>query len=302
MSSVTFGVVAMILVGISWIVWGYIAGIAPRRNLNMGLMVAASALGGTLISLPIALVQGVPDFSQSSNLMVMLLVLLGGIFNFSQLQFMSRAMKFGPNGIIWSIIQSGFIVPFAVGILFFGEPLKWPFALAVTLVIASLVIFAVAGDNESKGKWLVFTLLAFLATCACQSFQYIPSNIKGCENVSSIWRTLAFFIGLLLGFFINLAVSKDVRKEVGPLIRNKYTWLYALLVDVVEIIACYCFLYPGMDALAKSSIGAISTQLMTASGIVAFELYAVLLLKEKRTKWQVTALLLCLASIAVICF
>jgi len=86
------------------------------------------------------------------------------------------------------------------------------------------------------------------------------------------------------------------------LVKNKYTWLYALLIDVVEIFTCTCLFYPGMDALANSKIGAISTQLMTASGIVAFELYAVLLLKEKRNKWQITALLLCLASIAVICF
>ena len=57
-----------------------------------------------------------------------------------------------------------------------------------------------------------------------------------------------------------------------------------------------------MDALAKAGQGAIATQLMTASSIVCFEVYAVVLLKEKRNVWQIIALLACLASIAAVSF
>jgi len=312
-----FGVIAMILVGISWIVWGYVAGEAPRRNLSMGLMLALCSamaiiiclliVGALLImeksgiSLPQAVCPVLPAAGMGS-LMVLFMVILGGFFNFTQLQFMSKAMANGPNGIIWSIVQAGFIVPFALGIICFGEKMTWAFACAIVLVVAALVLFAVTADNRSKGHWLMFALFSFISTCICQSMQYIPSNFPAAAGVSGLWRTMGYFAGMFLGFVSHFICSSSVRSELAVQIRNKYTWRYSLLIDTVEIITCSCLLYPGLDALADSKIGAISTQLMTASGIVSFEAYAVLLLKEKRSFLQVTALVLCLLSIAAICF
>ena len=313
-----FGIVAMILVGVSWIVWGIVGGVAPRRNLNVGLLLAVSSAVAILICLAgIAGVMicekngiflhkvvhpAIPDLRQNNIILISLLIFLAGIFNFGQLQFMSKAMAHGPNGIVWSIIQSGFIVPFALGIIFFKEPLTWAFASSLALVITGLVLFAVSADNTAKGNWLLMTLISFIATCFCQSLQYLPSNINGVESVSCIWRTLCFFVGLLFGFVILYAISSKTRSETVALIKNKYTWSYSLLIDAVEIITCCCFMYPGLDALAKANISAISMQLMTASGIVTFEIYAVLVLREKRKFVQVLALLLCLGSIVAICF
>ena len=312
-----FGIIAMIVEGISWIVWGYVAGKAPRRNLNMGVIVAACAVmamaiclgaGGVFylldcqgVALHKALYPILPA-PNSGSLIIMGFVLLGGIFNFAQLQFMSRAMKYGPNGIIWSIVQAGFIVPFALGIICFGEKMSWIFAVAIALVIAALVMFAVTSDNSSKGNWLMFALFSFFSTCLCQSMQYIPSNLAAADDVSSLWRTFGFFVGLLLGFIIACVCSRAMRGDAATMFKNKYTWGYALLIDIVVIFTSVCFMYPGLDALADSKIGAIATQLMTASGIISFELYTVLVLKEKRKPLQVFALLLCLASVAVVCF
>ena len=298
----TFGIISMILVGCSWIIWGFAAGAAGKRNFSMGLIVAASAVIGILFTLPSIAMQGLPDFSTQNLWLITGLVITGGVFNYMQLQWMGRAMKFGPNGIIWSIIQLGFICPFAVGIMFFNVPMSWSFAIAVLLVIAALAIFALAADNQTRGKWLSFTILSFLATCSCQSLQNIPSYIKGVENVSGSWRTLAFFAGLLLGFLIYCIFDRSVRAEAVQLLKNKYIWGIAALIDVIEVAACSLLLYPGMDALAKAGQGAIATQLMTASSIVCFEVYAVALLKEKRNVWQIIALLACLASIAAVSF
>ncbi|MBE6403715.1 MAG: hypothetical protein E7039_08355 [Lentisphaerae bacterium] len=298
----TFGIIAMILVGASWIIWGFAAGAAGKRNFSMGLIVAASAVIGILITIPSIFMQGLPDFSTQNLWLITALVITGGVFNYLQLQWMGRAMKFGPNGIIWSIIQLGFICPFAVGIMFFNVPMSWSFAVAVLLVIAALVIFAFTADNESRGKWLLWTILSFFATCSCQSLQNIPSYIKGVDSVSGSWRTLAFFAGLLLGFFIYCIFDRNIRSEAVLQLKSKYIWLIALFIDVVEVATCSLLLYPGMDALAKAGQGAIATQLMTASSIVCFELYAVCWLKEKRNAWQIIALAACLASIVAVSF
>ena len=320
-----FGIIAMILVGFSWIVWGYVGGEAPKRNLNVGLLLAISAAVAILLCLAgIAGVMicekngirlhhvvhpAVPDLRNGTVILISALILFAGIFNFLQIQFMSRAMASGPNGIIWSFIQSGFIVPFALGVIFFDKPLTWAFASSLALVITGLVLFAVSADNGSandnvKGKWLMMTFLSFIATCFCQSLQYLPSNFNKevVDSVSSVWRTLCFFFGLLCGFAILYVVSSKTRSEIVKLLKNKYTWRYSLLIDAVEIVACCCLMYPGLDALADTPVSAMSMQLMTASGIVTFELYAVLILKEKRKPLQVIALMLCLASIVAICF
>ena len=298
----TFGIIAMILVGASWIIWGFAAGAAGKRNVDMGFIVAASAVIGILFTLPSVVMQGLPDFSAKNLWLITALVVTGGVFNYMQLQWMGKAMKSGPNGIIWSIIQLGFICPFAVGIMFFNVPMSWSFAIAVLLVIAALVIFGVTADNQTRGKWLGFTILSFLATCSCQSLQNIPSYIKGVENVSGSWWTLAFFAGLLLGFFIYCIFDRNIRSQAAMQLKSKYVWIIAIRIDIIEVAACALLLYPGMDALARAGQGAIATQLMTASSIVCFELYAVLLLKEKRNCWQVIALLACLASIAAVSF
>ena len=120
----TFGIISMILVGCSWIIWGFAAGAAGKRNFSMGLIVAASAVIGMLFTLPSIAMQGLPDFSTQNLWLITGLVITGGVFNYMQLQWMGRAMKFGPNGIIWSIIQLGFICPFAVGIMFFNVPMS----------------------------------------------------------------------------------------------------------------------------------------------------------------------------------
>ena len=164
LASQSFGITAMILVGISWSVWGYAASVASRRNLDMGVMLALGAAIGAAISLIIALLQGIPDFRVSGNWLVMLLVFSGGIVNYIQLKLIALAMRFGPNGIIWSIVQSGFICPLALGIIFFGEALKISFLVSVLLVMASLVVFAVVADNRTSGRWLGWTLSAFAAT------------------------------------------------------------------------------------------------------------------------------------------
>ena len=298
-----FGIITMIIVGCSWTLWGAVAGAASKRNLNMGLMTAVCAMLGGLLSIPAAIIIDViPYFSEPSILTVFALVVLGGIFNLGQLQFMSDAMKHGPNGIIWSFIQAGFLCPFAMGILLFGKTMTWSFAAAIVMVLAALVIFACSAENTSKGKWLLFTILAFISTCLCQSMNNAPSYLAGAAEVSGIWRTVAFYLGLCAGFAIMIIFNKPVRLELPRLFKNKYTWLFGILLAVEEsVIYWFCF-YSGMDALAETGYGPIAIQLQTAASIVCFELYAVLLLREKRSTAQIIATLLCLGSIVAICF
>ncbi|MBR2721055.1 MAG: hypothetical protein IKB74_06925, partial [Lentisphaeria bacterium] len=59
---------------------------------------------------------------------------------------------------------------------------------------------------------------------------------------------------------------------------------------------------PGMNALAKANAGAIAYPLMVCSCLIVFELYSIIFLREKRSIWQISALLCCLAGTVGICF
>ena len=69
-----------------------------------------------------------------------------------------------------------------------------------------------------------------------------------------------------------------------------------------DIVGNYFLLYPGMDSLAKAGAGAISYPIMVGACIIGFEIYSIVILREKRTLIQFVALLLCLLGVASLAF
>ena len=61
-------------------------------------------------------------------------------------------------------------------------------------------------------------------------------------------------------------------------------------------LSSFCLMYPGMDVLSKLGIGAIAYPLMVGSCIIFFELFSIIILREKRQILQWIALVLCLAG------
>ena len=216
---------------------------------------------------------------------------------------MARAMQKGPNGIIWTITQSGFIFPFAMGIICFGVPLLLWRAVGFVLIIASLIIFGCGGkSSQASGKWKILALAAFLVTGISQCLSNLPSYIDNAEVISEKWRTAAFALGLMSGCVIVKirelpALFKSVREELG----NRNVWWMGALGAFSNLIFSILFLYPGMNALEKCGSGVIAYPIMVCSCLIVFELYSIIFLREKRSVMQIIALLLCLAGAILIC-
>lgn len=66
------------------------------------------------------------------------------------LQIMSYAMQRGPNGIIWTIIQSALIFPFLGGVVFFHVRLNAFRISGILLLLAALVLFGFGKDNSPR--------------------------------------------------------------------------------------------------------------------------------------------------------
>lgn len=67
------------------------------------------------------------------------------------------------------------------------------------------------------------------------------------------------------------------------------------------MVSSYLLLYPGMDILSRAGIGSVAYPIMVGSCIIFFEIFAILVLREKRRPAQWLALALCLLGVVGIC-
>lgn len=304
-----FGVSAMILVGLTWLVCGIIMGRAPKEGVNVGILIMLSALLAVAVSLPIGLWQGLPDCSTRVLLLVFLSLFCCGLINNIQLLLLARAMQCGPNGMIWSITQAGFIVPFMVGSLFFQSQVTFWQLSGFFSILAALVLMSIGKREVSEfgglaGNWKVLSFLAFVVTGLSQALSNLPSYFPEAEAVSSVWRSAFFAAGMAATTLLLAAITasrrREFRQELWRGLRHRRLLCYCGLLELFEIVGSYFLLYPGMDRLAQIGAGAIAYPLMVASCIVGFEFYSLLILREKRNLLQLVGLGLCLLGVGAL--
>ena len=301
-----FGIVALVLVAQTWIIFGIVMGQAPKKNVDPACLIAIVSGIFALISCIIGLINGVnvplKPFFQCAGILT-----IGGFVNAFQLTLMSKAMQRGPNGIIWSITQSGFIIPFIIGILFFNSEAGIIRYSGFVLTIISLFLIGITQKTEKKeySNWLLLTFGAFVITGISQTLSNIPSYFNQYNEISSVWRSCFSLVGMTLGALFS-PFTDGSYKNYGSLLKEnllkKQTWIYCPCLVGFDIVGNYFLLYPGMDSLAKAGAGAISYPIMVGACIIGFEIYSIVILREKRTLIQFVALLLCLLGVASLAF
>ena len=285
----------MCLLGISWTIYGYVAGKAPKIGIPMAALLLGNAVVSLLVFGIVCWRAGLPPPEAPVALTAALLVVCG-LCNFFQLDIMAVAMARGPNGLIWALIQSALIFPFLVGVLFFGSRVTVLNSFGVMAVVAGILLQGRRKGDTLDGKWLLPTLAAFAVTGVTQITSNIPSYLAGAESIGSCWRSLFFTLGLGGGMLLKslLWENGSRRREAWSHLAHCKTWYYAVALGVVDILGSLFVLYAGMNALAQAGVGAIAYPVAVAASIIAFELYALICLREKRSGVQRLALLLLL--------
>lgn len=297
----TFGIIAMVLVGCSWTVCGYIMGNAPKHNIDSKLLLFFGALLSFVLSFSygIATMQGITSYT--GYIFCFAVLVFSGIFNFFQLDVMSLAMQRGPNGVIWTITQAGFILPFLMGIVFFDVKLSWYMVIGFASILISLVFFGMTQSNSGQGKWKLLVSIAFLMAGLGQCFSNIPSYYAETNAVSGAFRTAFWSIGMMIGAILaNIKKIKTFAMGVKDYSKRFEVWKYAFMLQIFELIASLFLLFYGMDALSNAGVGAIAYPLMVCSCLICFEVISIAILREKKTILQVIALLLCLAGVVLL--
>ena len=304
-SSVAFGIIAMVIVGSSWCLVGLVMGDAPKKGIDSSLVQLWGAVIATTSSIVIMLATS--DYSTASwkvTLYVCLILAFSAALNFLMLELMSRAMQCGPNGVIWSIIQSAMVFPFMVGMIFFDVKFTILRGLGIVLLLAALVLFALTKDNSnSGGKWKLLAFAGLVITAIQQNLSVLPSYFAEADKVPSIVRVIATEMGFMISAIIwNLMrMNKEHWQKIKSNLKNGMLWKYTIALQFFNLFFSYTLHYPGMNVMADHGMGGMSYPMMVGSCIVSFSLSSIFLLKEKFNFYQLGALIVCISGLVFIC-
>lgn len=288
------GIVLMVLAGFGWVGVGCVVSFCAAKKINL----AATQLMQALLCVAVGciLLRTQPGIVASAKVRYLTYasLFLSGIGNFAAYELMSRAMKIGPNGIIWSFVQSALIFPFLTGVIFFGDKLTPPRIGGMIALIVSILLLGAAkgnaGSDQTGRRWFWIALAAFIAAGFTQVTTNLPSYWEEAKQINPVMRTVWFQLGIAAGFFLQWALERKPMKFDGVL-------KPAICLGILYILLYFVLMFNGLDKLAAVRAGSVGFPVMLGSCIVGFFLYSLLFLKEKLTPTGAAGFLLCLAGI-----
>ena len=306
--TVAFGIISMVVVGASWCLVGAIAGKAPKAGFAMEYLLFSGALisviSGVLL-LKLSGSWGAGDTGCKALYLTLGAFFVAGICCFVQHMTMSKAMQHGPNGIIWTVIQSAMIFPFIVGIIFYDVKLT-PLRLAgIVFMLTSLALFGMAKSGSSgKGAWKLLTFTALAVVVADQVMLSIPFYYKETAAISPVLCTILCMAGYAVSSLVYMIfrMDKAYALEIKRCVKCRNFWIYSLGLLPVSGLFSFTLHWPGMRAMADNGLGSMSFPATVGSCIVAFTFYSTIILKEKLRKVELIALLLCISALVCLCY
>lgn len=307
------GILFAVLTGISWIWIGVVISYASKHKLNIAYLQLFQTLIGLLVS--ICLLSGMfllrnspQEISAQIKWITAISMFANGFLNYFMFLAMGAAMKRGPNGIIWAIVQSGLIFPFLMGICFFHVQVTATRIAGILLLVVSVLLSGLGKEGKKKSEqeerrrtWYLFALLAMLLCGINQCCGNLPSYLNSGEQIGSVYRAFFAQTGTLGGWISGaLAGGRFLHPKLSSGEVRKLL-LFALSLNAVGLTASYLLFYNALDFLAKANAGSLGYPLVVSSCIIGFFLYSVLALREKTGILQKTGFLLGVAGIIVIC-
>ena len=307
-STITFGVIAMVITGSSWCLTGLVMGDAPKKGVSTALVQLAGAVTSTVAGLIILMITG--NFSGSSfpvTFLVMANYFILGVMNFFLMQLMSYAMQRGPNGVIWCIIQSAMLFPFLSGVIFFGIHLNVFRCAGIVFLLTALVLFGLSKDNSTKqalpGSWKIPAFAGLAIAALQQCLATMPSYYPEAREVASITRALGGSSGIAISavLYTLKKMTPELKQQLKDNFRSKVLWKYVLILQGFGLLFAYTLFYPGLDAMAVNGLGGMCYPMLVGSCIVSFTISSIFFLKEKIHLIQLIALACCIGGLVCIC-
>lgn len=316
------GLTLAVLTGFSWVVTGAVVGLVERRGRPTGQLLAARSVFLFAASL-LLLAAGRAWWPEAALFRLCLawrpalLMAAWGALSYAMAVFMGRAMARGPNGAAWTIVQSGFVFPFAMGIAL-GNTAPTPARLAgLALVLAGVVFGGLAkaggsaGDPSSavsrpasRGAWLVPALLGFVFCganqCAVNLVSFLPPAARPAQPERIAWGALGMLAAAVVHGLASRRPSPAARSDGPRPAPFRFLVKVAAVEAAVWLFAGLFLLYNALDRLQAAGLAAIASPVMVASCLAGFFVYGAVALRERPNLHQTLGILCSLGGIALL--
>ena len=310
------GILLAILTGFSWVVTGAAVGLVERHGRpTRHLLTARSAILVVVSTLLLVVGHAVwpkaAIFTPCLAWRPALLMAAWGALSYVMAVFMGRAMARGPNGAAWTIVQSGFVFPFAMGIAL-GNTAATPARLAgLALVLAGVAFGGMArgrggaAASPSPGAtraWLVPALLGFVFCganqCAVNLVSFLPPEARPAQPERIVWGALGMFVTAALHGLVARTGRQD-RPNTTP---SPLSFLIkvAAFESVVWLFSGILLLYNALDRLQAAGLAAIASPIMVASCLMGFLVYGAIALRERPNRYQTLGILCSLGGVVLL--
>ena len=295
------GIIFLAITGIIWIGPGAVISNSAKKGLSLDFILGMTAVITMGLAVPVFF------FGNSQVHPVTWLALpASGIVNYLCFIVTKSAMKQGLSGLTWAIVQSSFIMPFLMGVIFFDVPCSpWRWT-GLAVMVVSMYLMGKGGEvsgepqEETKGHsrksvWLFYTFLAFIAAGFSQCAFNLPSYfiVEKSGGISNmIFRAGINSIGAFLIFLFAPFWNKNCFKPKGT--------LGSILLITFTSLCGVLTLFTGLDTLAAQGAGAIGYPISLGSNIAAFLIYTSIRFKERLSFSAAAGVCCCLAGIILL--
>ena len=321
------GILLAILTGLSWVVTGAVVGLVERHGRPTGQLLAVRS--AILLTVTLLLLAAGRAWWPEAALFTPCLawrpaLLMGawGALSYVMAVFMGRAMVRGPNGAAWTIVQSGFVFPFAMGIAL-GNTAVTPTRLAgLALVLAGVIFGGMAKTSRATASssfvvrhpslrgaarraWLVPALLGFVFCganqCAINLVSFLPPDARPAQPERIVWGALGMLAAAMLHGLTALprrgATVPHSEIGVAP---PSFLVKVAAAEAAVWLFSGLFLLYNALDRLQAAGLAAIASPIMVASCLAGFLIYGAIALRERPNRHQMLGILCSLGGIALL--
>ncbi len=287
------GLLLIIIAGLCWIGYGVTVSRCSILGLNFNVAQGVGFLGSFLICGLI--LTGSGAFAHPAEIFGwrFLSSCVAGVANFYTFVFASKAMKQGPNGLVWGIMQSGMIGSFLMGVFFFGEEPAPVRLIGLALIVSGVLTMGLAKGSKASdqgNRWVFLSFCAFFLVMTTNCCNTLPSFFPETAKISSISRGFGLFLGGSIGFAITSLPGMIRRRDFG----GRGEWIAGLILVLLQTSSNAVFFFRGLDLLARNGRGGLGYPIGIGICVIGFSLYSWLILKERTTR-------LASAGLAAVC-
>lgn len=277
MTAVIFGLLTAILFATSTLCSSRAVRIIPSTS-----VVASAMMIGLVITIPFAVMEGVPDGLTGANIAWFV---VSGVGNAAGLVLINEALKVGKVGIVAPIVATEGAIS-AVLAAIMGESIAPVAAFVLLAIVAGVVLSAVAPDPApiAHERPLRAVLISTVASVAFGVSLFATGYLS--DALPTSWLLLpARVVGVLV-----LAVPLLV---LGRLQMRRRAVPFVIGIGVTEVVAFGAFTIGARDSVAVASV--LASQFASIGAVAAY-----LLFKERLGRLQIAGVAVLVVSVTVL--